>query len=256
MKEWLNIAYGQDSACKLDIYAPRNKSGFATIIWFHGGGLTSGKKEDGKDLATDFIKAGYGFVSVDYRMYPNAKFPQYILDCAKAVAYVQRVIGDYGGDGKSIFISGQSAGAWIALLLCLNQTYLSNEGVNPLDICGWLIDSAQTTSHFNILKIEQGEDELSQRINELAPLYYLSKTTSFTKMFLMFYENDMPCRYEQNMLFYKAILAFNKDAAISYKVLKGAHCQGSTKRDEKGEFEYVQASLQCLNRWREINQDV
>jgi len=23
--------------CKLDIYAPQNKSGFPTVIWFHGG---------------------------------------------------------------------------------------------------------------------------------------------------------------------------------------------------------------------------
>ena len=31
--------------CVLDIYYPKNKTGFATIVWFHGGGLTGGSKE-------------------------------------------------------------------------------------------------------------------------------------------------------------------------------------------------------------------
>ncbi len=251
MKLFANIEYAKETDCKLDIYVPDEIKGFETIIWFHGGGLISGKKEDGKELALDFVKEGYAFVSVEYRMYPNAKFPEYIVDCAKAVAFVKKVIANYGGDEKRLYISGQSAGAWISLMLCLNERYLTNEGVNAQDICGWLIDSAQTTSHFNVLKMEQGEDKKAQRINEFAPLLYVSNKTSFTKMFLMFYENDMPCRYEQNLLFYKAILAFNKNANISYKVLKGTHCFGSTKRDENGEFEYVQSTLQCLKKWRE-----
>jgi hypothetical protein len=30
--------------CVLDIYYPANKKGFATVIWFHGGGLKGGNK--------------------------------------------------------------------------------------------------------------------------------------------------------------------------------------------------------------------
>ncbi|MBQ8885181.1 MAG: alpha/beta hydrolase [Clostridia bacterium] len=237
--------------CKLDIYTPEER-GFETIVWFHGGGLVCGKKECGKELAEDFVKAGYAFVSVEYRMYPDqARFPDYICDCAKAIAFIKNIIKDYGGDGNKIYVSGQSAGAWIALMLCLNEKYLADVGIKVEDICGWLIDSAQTTSHFNVLKYECGEDEKAQRINEFAPIYYVSDKMSFSKMLLMFYENDMPCRYEQNMLFYKAVLYFNQDADITYRVLKGGHCQGSGKRDENGEFEYVQISLQCLKKWQE-----
>lgn len=249
MKKWIDIGYANRPECKLDIYTPESKL-FETIIWFHGGGLESGKKDGAKDLAEDFVKAGYAFVSVDYRLYPSAKFPDYIEDCAKAVALIKRVIKNYGGNEKRIFVSGQSAGAWISLMLCLDEKYLKNEGIDTQDVCGWIIDSAQTTSHFNVLKYENKEDSRAQRINEFAPLYYLSNKTRFSKMLLMFYENDMACRFEQNMLFYKAVLAFNNDADITYKVLKGNHCQGSTKRDENGEFEYVQATLQCLNDWR------
>lgn len=33
------------SQCTLDLYYPKDKKDFATIIWFHGGGLTGGRKE-------------------------------------------------------------------------------------------------------------------------------------------------------------------------------------------------------------------
>src|SRR5690606_7520419 len=38
------------SQCLLDIYYPENKKGFATIVYFHGGGITGGSKEIPKAL--------------------------------------------------------------------------------------------------------------------------------------------------------------------------------------------------------------
>ena len=235
--------------CKLDIYTP-DTNNFETIIWFHGGGLETGSRKDAEKLAEGFLKAGYAFVSVEYRMYPNAKFPDYLVDCAKAVAFVKKNVKAYGGIENGIYVSGSSAGAWIALMLCLNEEYLNNEGVRAQDISGWLIESAQTTSHFNVLKYEKGENPKLERINEFAPLYYVSEKTNFTKIFLFFYDRDILCRYEQNMLFYKSVLAFNKNADITYQVLKGTHCRGSNEREEDGEFAFVKALLECLEHWK------
>ena len=36
--------------CRLDLYYPANKKGFPTVVWFHGGGLRSGKKSIPKQL--------------------------------------------------------------------------------------------------------------------------------------------------------------------------------------------------------------
>jgi len=38
--------------CVLDIYYPKNKKGFSTLVWFHGGGLMYGKKKYLKRLRT------------------------------------------------------------------------------------------------------------------------------------------------------------------------------------------------------------
>lgn len=247
MKIIKDLSYDCFDDCKLDIYLPE-KENFETIVYFHGGGLTSGHKNDYYyvEMATDFANAGICFVSVEYRKYPNVRFPVYLYDCAKAVRWVKDNIAQYGGSNK-IMISGQSAGAWISLMLCFNKEYLSSFGINTEEISAWIIDSAQTTSHFNVIQQEEGLDELRQRIDKYAPQYYVDKDTAFSKMILIFYENDMPCRLEQNMLLYKNLLAYNKDANISYHELFGEHCHGSTKKDEDGKYPFVKTVLKWLN---------
>ena len=246
MRIFENIQYGQFVENILDIYLPKKK-GYDTIVYFHGGGLTSGDKAEKHtvEVGKAFAGQGYGFVSVNYRMYSAVKFPEYIEDCAEAIAWVKSHIQEYGASGD-IYISGSSAGGWLSLMLCLNKKYLERVGVSTNDIKGWIIDSAQTTSHFNVMKYELGCNPSLQRINEYAPLYYVDENTKFSKMLLLFYENDMPCRPEQNYLFIKAIQTFNKDADIQYKQLPGGHCHGSVHCDENGEYDFVKESVRWL----------
>lgn len=246
MKEILDVQYSNHETTLVDFYLPETEN-YQTIIYIHGGGLNHGAKRSEKlvERAKSITKAGYAMVSVEYRMYPNAKFPDYIEDCAKAAAFVKNYVQSKGGNGELI-ISGQSAGAWLALMLCLDQHYLANEGINPEEIQGWLIDSAQTTAHFNVLMQETGAHRYAERINKYAPLYFLNENTKFSKMLLILYDQDIACRYEQNMLFYKNVLAYNKDAKIEYKLLNGKHCSSTTQYDENGETLFVKLLLEWL----------
>jgi len=65
----------------LDIYLPGTID-FATVVWFHGGGLTSGNKFIPEGLKNQ----GIAVVAVNYRLYPKVKSPKYIDDAAAAVA--------------------------------------------------------------------------------------------------------------------------------------------------------------------------
>ena len=247
MRTFLDIQYNSYAA--LDVYAPEGE-GYPVFVYIHGGCLVSGDKADTfiKENAESFVKAGYIFVSVNYRLYgKGAKYPDYLTDVAQAIAYVKKNAAAWGGN-QDIYVSGSSAGAWIAAILCLSGEYLQAEGVNAQEIKGWIIDSAQMTSHFNALKKEKGLDERTERIDELAPLYYVDGNMCFSKMLLLFYENDWPCRLEQNMLFYRSVLNFQPDAQISYKVLKGKHCAGVTQKDEDGEYPYAKETLLWLTK--------
>ena len=233
--------------CKLDMYLP-DKTGFKTIVFFHGGGLVGGDKKGPREIlfGEEFTSAGYGFVSVNYRMYPNVKFPTFLNDASKAVAFIHNNIKNYGGNGE-IIVAGQSAGAWITLMLCLNEKYLLNQGVNPKNIFAWFSDSAQVTSHFNVLNKEKGLHQLTQRIDKSSPLFYVNENTSFSKMFLILYDNDMPCRYEQNKLFIENILCFNKDAKIEHILLSGTHCSSAKMLDENGKTMFSSLLIKWLN---------
>ncbi len=248
MKTMENVVYSQKHQQKVDVYLP-DGGDFTTVVYFHGGGLQWGSKnkENFVEIAYSFVKKGYAFVSVDYRMYPNAKFPDYLVDAADAVAFVKENILAWGGNGK-IIVSGQSAGAWMSLMLCLDKKYLGGSGIDSSAIDGWIIDSAQTTSHFNVLQKERGEHAFAQRVDEYAPLYFVDENTAFSKMLLIFYEKDMPMRPEQNMLFYKTVLAFNKDADIEYKQLSGGHCHGSEQKDDDGEYAFVKTAFAWLDK--------
>lgn len=246
MRTFLDIRYSKNNAEKLDVYLP-DGDGFTTVVYFHGGGLQvhAKAKENFVEIARSFVKNGYAFVSAEYRIYPDAKFPEYLEDGADAVAYAKANIPAWGGNGK-IIVAGQSAGAWISVMLCLDKKYLGAVNIDAETIDGWIIDSAQMTAHFNVLQKECGTHAFAQRINEYAPLYFVDENTRFSKMFLLFYENDMPMRPEQNILFYKTVLAFNKEADIVYAQLPGGHCQGSEKKDEDGEYPFVKESFRWL----------
>ena len=248
MKKYENVSYSKKHAESLDVYLP-DAEGFRTIVYFHGGGLEGGDKAKANmaEVAQRMCDLGYGVVSANYRMYPNARYPDFLVDAADAVAYTKAHVAEWGGNGE-LLIAGQSAGAWITLMLCMNRSFLWNVGVCPDEIVGWVSDSAQTTAHYSILRYEAGLHRYAQRITEYAPQYYVDEHTRLSRMLLIFYENDMPCRPEQNMLFYRSILTFDPKADVEYRQLPGKHCHGSSKKDEDGEYAFIKTLADWLRR--------
>ena len=87
MKKLLDIVYDVETNCCLDMYLP-DGDGFSTVVYFHGGGIVSGDKAEANytEIAEKFAANGYAFLSVNYRMYPDAKFPDYLYDAATGLS--------------------------------------------------------------------------------------------------------------------------------------------------------------------------
>src|SRR5690242_13337659 len=81
--------------CLLDLYLPKDKKDFATIVWFHGGGLKGGNRNSGAAFARRFTAEGFGVVLVGYRLSPKVKSPVYLEDAAASVAWTVGNIGKY-----------------------------------------------------------------------------------------------------------------------------------------------------------------
>lgn len=171
-----NIQYknGKDTyikeRCKLDICYDKRKKNSPVVVWYHGGGLTSGQKEIPELLK----KQGFVVVSVNYRLLPKVKTDECLDDCAAALAWVFQNISQYGGDAKKIFVSGHSAGGYITTMLGLDKTWLSRYGVDANNIAGLIPFSGQMISHFAYRKMN-GIDNLQPTIDKYAPLYHVRK---------------------------------------------------------------------------------
>ncbi len=247
MKEILNLYYTEhnDNNRMLDIYLPDNDN-FATVLWFHGGGIESGSRH-GEDIPMGLLKEGIAVVCPDYRMYPTAKYPDFIIDAANAVAFTVKKMKELGGSGK-LFICGSSAGAYLTMMLCMNKDFLKNAGVNEeTDITGYISDSSQMFTHFNVLK-EMGLNPNIEYIDEKAPIYYVNPKLTLRPLMMVYYENDMPCRPEENRLFYTSLKRFLPDNDISMFSLHGTHCSASLPDKITGERRIEPYILDFINR--------
>src|SRR5579863_1511757 len=122
------LAYGSAPAETLDLYVPRNAAGAPVVVFFYGGGWDSGDKSSYKFVGAALAAAGVVAVIPNYTLYPKAKFPRFMQDAARSVAWTRAHAREWGGDPERLFLVGHSAGAHIAVLLGLDQEYLHQAG--------------------------------------------------------------------------------------------------------------------------------
>ena len=195
--------------CKLDLYYPEDKPGFATLVWFHGGGLEGGQKH----IPQEFLRQGYAVATVNYRLSPRAHNPAYTEDAAEAVAWVFEHIAEYGGDTAKIYIAGHSAGGYLCLMLNLDKRYLGKWGIDANRLAGAFPISGQTTTHYTIRK-ERGLPSDVPVIDEYAPSNQVRKDAS--PMILITGDKDleMLARYEENAHLYALLKALEQPSVL------------------------------------------
>lgn len=137
-----DIAYrpGADSSQSLDLYEPnpRPTSPFPTIIFIHGGGLTSGDRRDlpHATICNNFVHAGMACASINYRLVAEAKWPAQPQDVAAAIAWISQHIASRGGDPKRIYLLGHSSGCHLAAVVATDTTYLTAHHLSPRNLAG------------------------------------------------------------------------------------------------------------------------
>lgn len=249
MRKICDIPYipGADSSRQLDLYLP-DVDGFPTLIFFHGGGfenLDKGAKEFSV-LGEFFTSNGIGLISPNYRMYPNAKFPDYIEDGAQAVAWAKENITSYGGSGD-IFVGGSSAGGHLSMLLCYDRSYLSKHGLTPQDIKAYIHDAGQPTVHFNVLR-EDGIPRYTCRVDNRAPLYHIGAEKEYPPQQIFVASGDIPSRYEETMLLMSTLKNLKYDMAkVRLEYMEGyGHTQYLDKLDTDGKSVFGKRVLTFL----------
>ena len=250
MKTLKDIYYTDknDPMQSLDLYLPDTES-FSLLVFFHGGGITAGDKPgDGEMLSKYLTDRGVALISANYRMYPSAKYPDFLCDAASAVAWAFNNIGKYGKCDK-IFVGGSSAGGYISQMLCFDPRWLGEHGIDCASIAGYIHDAGQPTAHFNVLKFS-GIDSRRIIIDETAPLYHVGMLDHYAPMLIIYSDNDMENRPEQTRLLISTLNHFRYDMnKIEVTVKHGKHCHYCFATDADGQSTFARMIYPVIEKY-------
>lgn len=124
-----DLAYGEHKRQKLDVYLPKTADEPNPVLVFvHGGSWQYGSKNEYYFLGKAFASHGFTVVIVNYRLYPEVKFPEFVRDLARALKWTRGHIAKYRGDPQKIFLMGHSAGAYTVGLIGFDESHLRAVG--------------------------------------------------------------------------------------------------------------------------------
>lgn len=243
MRTISDIRYGEHDKALLDLHLPE-KNEFPVFIYFHGGGIEAGDKSVEKSLHKTLTENGVAIVTANYRLYPNAKYPDFIRDCAAVCDWVKKHINEYGNATK-IYVGGSSAGGYLSMMLCFDDRWLGEFGLSSNDFDGFVLDAGQPTSHFNVLR-EKGIDTRRVIVDETAPLYHVCGDGKYPDMLIIVSDDDMQNRYEQTVLLTSTLKHFGHQ---NYKLelMHGKHCQYVMTNDGNGVNIFGKLILDFIN---------
>jgi acetyl esterase/lipase len=114
---YFDIAYGSDSAQKMDIYYPANQSAaMPAVVYVHGGGWVEGDKSslEANSYTDELLNRGYVIFSLNYRLAPEFPFPAQIEDIKSALRAIRAKATEFRINPDRIGIFGSSAGGHLA----------------------------------------------------------------------------------------------------------------------------------------------
>lgn len=199
--------------CVLDIYYPAQAKDFATVVWFHGGGITGGEKF----IPHELKEKGLAVVAVNYRLSPKVKNPVYIDDAAAAIAWVFKHIADYGGNPDRIFVSGHSAGGYLVAMVGLDKSWLQAYGEDADRLAGIIDFSGHAVTHMTV-RAERGISDKQPIVDEYAPLYHVRADAPPLVLVSGDRELELLGRYEETAYFYRMMKVVGHEQVYLYEL--------------------------------------
>lgn len=210
--------------CRLDVTLPASGPGFATLVWFHGGGLKNGDKdlpsEYVHELAASLAQGGVAVVTPNYRLSPKATYPAYVDDAAAAFAWTIAHIAEHGGNPRRVFIGGHSAGGYLALLVGFDPSRLQPFGLGLSAVAGIAQVSGQVFTHYTVRE-ERGQSRFNVTADDAAPSRYISR--DLPPVLTIYAQNDMPSRAEENQFLMAALKAAGHRALVARRIDERSH---------------------------------
>jgi acetyl esterase/lipase len=120
VKRRFSIPYGPHTRHGVDLYEPLfSSSRTQTIVFFYGGGWTSGSRMTYRFVGAALALRGFRVIIPDYRLHPEASLEEIMQDATDAIAWTSQHFPN-----QTLFLAGHSVGAYIAVTLAANPDAL------------------------------------------------------------------------------------------------------------------------------------
>ncbi|ALS01402.1 hypothetical protein ATZ33_08495 [Enterococcus silesiacus] len=116
----------------MTFYSNQNDSSAkATLIYFHGGGLLYGTRDDLPEIYCELlVENGYNLLTVDYPLAPEVKLPTIVACLKEAIDwFLKNYQTTLGLENPNYFLFGRSAGAFLTYLLSARYPLPEQKGL-------------------------------------------------------------------------------------------------------------------------------
>jgi acetyl esterase/lipase len=182
IRQFHDVSYGADARQRFDVYASAGAHNAPVIVMVHGGGWRIGDKSNARmyeNKANYWVPKGYVFVSVNYRMLPDADPLEQARDVAHAIAAIEEKAATWGGDRSRVIVMGHSAGAHLIALITTSQQLAPElrgatwKGAVLLDSGALDVPAIMHRPHFRLYDDAFGSDPAFWR--SVSPYHALTK---------------------------------------------------------------------------------
>ncbi|MEH6491153.1 alpha/beta hydrolase [Halopseudomonas sp.] len=133
------LRYGDLPRQQLDVYVPAElKPDAPVVVFYYGGSWRNGERAHYRFVGQALASRGIIAVIPDYRLYPEVRYPDFLRDSAKALAWTRAHQADWQSPHGPLFVMGHSAGAYNAAMLALDPRWLEQEQLSPEVLSGWI----------------------------------------------------------------------------------------------------------------------
>lgn len=122
LRKDIEFAKAEGVSLTLDAYVPDGAGPFPAVVIVHGGGFTRGDKQTFvPPLFEPLTQAGFAWFTINYRLYPQVKFPAPLADIEAALGFVKQHAKEYKVDLRRVVLMGESAGGALVSFVGVRQ---------------------------------------------------------------------------------------------------------------------------------------
>ncbi|MBP2634556.1 MAG: hypothetical protein H6Q72_463 [Firmicutes bacterium] len=160
-----------------NLHRAKNNRKNVTIIYFHGGGLLYGVRDDLPELyIKKFLHSGYDFLALDYPLAPESNLDQILKSASDILTfYLKNTDSVFTLKNTKYVLLGRSAGAYLSFMLC--DMLIKNKALLPMAIISLYgytklneIQFITPSKHYN--KLASVPDESIEKIIADSPVTY------------------------------------------------------------------------------------